>query len=316
MREDELVRLIARHAGPVGPSDVGIGDDCAVVDAHAAVISHDMLVEDVHFRWSWAAPGDVGHKALAVNLSDIASMGASPTACVVGLALGPGPLAQGDAVAGLYDAMAALAASAGCAIVGGDTSSAAVTVVGVTALGAMPEGRAPVLRSGGRPGDALWVSGPVGAAAAGLAVLEGRVDRALDPDGALRTAQRRPQPRCALGVELARRGAHAMIDCSDGLARDIGRLARASGLRAVIDMAAVPVAPGVADVARALGREPAAYAATGGEDYELIVALPGDEAPDRALGLVRVGYLEEGDGVRTTPPGALGAADLGFQHTL
>ena len=126
MDEDELVRLIARHAGGVAPGDVGIGDDAAVVGDTA--VCHDMLVQDVHFRWTWTSPADLGHKALAVNLSDLAAMGASPTAAVVGLAMGPGPLAEPGAVAAMYDAMAALAAACACAIVGGDTSASAVTV--------------------------------------------------------------------------------------------------------------------------------------------------------------------------------------------
>lgn len=313
MDEDELVRMIARHAGAVAPGDVGIGDDAAVVGD--AAVAHDMLVEDVHFRWSWTSPADLGHKALAVNMSDLASMGASPTAAVVGLAVGPGPLRDPAAVAAMYDAMATLAAAWGCAVVGGDTSSAAVTVVGVTALGRVPASGA-VRRTGARAGDALYVTGPVGAAAAGLAVLEGRVPAGLDPAGALAAALRRPAPRVAEGPAMARAGARAMIDCSDGLARDAGRLAGASGLGVTLDLGDVPVAPGAAAVARALGRDPAAFAATGGDDYELIVAFPGDAPPPVDVPLTRVGTLTAEPGVRAEPPGVLDPAALGWRHRV
>ncbi|MCB0881721.1 MAG: thiamine-phosphate kinase [Thermoleophilia bacterium] len=313
MDEDELVRLIARHAGGVAPGDVGIGDDAAVVGDTA--VCHDMLVQDVHFRWTWTSPADLGHKALAVNLSDLAAMGASPTAAVVGLAMGPGPLAEPGAVAAMYDAMAALAAACGCAIVGGDTSASAVTVVGVTALGRLPASGA-VRRGGARAGDALCVTGSVGAAAAGLAVREGHAPAGLDPDGNLETALLRPTPRVAEGIALAKAGVHAMIDCSDGLARDAGRLAAASGLGVTLDLDAVPLAPGVAGVARALGRDPAAFAASGGEDYELIVALPGDAPAPDGVPLVRVGTLTAEPGVRAQPAGRLDPAHLGWRHRV
>lgn len=316
MREDDLVRLIARHAGAVPEGDVGIGDDAAVVSGRW-ILAHDMLVEDVHFRWAWATPADVGHKALAVNVSDVAAMGAEPRAVVVGLALGPGPLSGDGAVASLYDAMTALAGRHGCAIVGGDTSSSATTVVGVTVLGACPTDVAPVRRDTARPGDALYVTRTLGAAAAGLAVLEGHAAASHDPDGALRAAQRRPEPQTAHGVALARAGARAMIDCSDGLARDVGRLAAASGLAAVVDLDAVPTAPGVADVARAVGADPGVFAATGGEDYALIAAFaPGATLP-ADVPLTCIGRLEPGSGVRFTPDGRVpSGAALGWQHDL
>lgn len=316
MHEDDLVRLIARHAGDVPDGDVGIGDDAAVV-AGRWIVAHDMLVENVHFRWAWASPADVGHKALAVNLSDVASMGARPRAAVVGLALGPGPLSGDGAVAAFYDAMSALARRHGCAIVGGDTSSSATTVVGVTALGTPPDDVVPVRRATARPGDVLYVTGTLGAAAAGLALLEGRAPASLDPGGALRAAQLRPEPRTGEGVALARAGATGMIDCSDGLARDVGRLAAACGLAAVIDLDAVPLAPSVAGVARAVGADPAVFAATGGEDYELVAAFAPDAAPPPDVALTRIGRLEPGSGVRFTPDGRLPrGAGLGWQHRL
>ncbi len=231
-----------------------------------------MVVEDVHFRWTTHTPADVGHLAIAVNLSDIAAMGGVPRAAVVGLAAPPGRLSEGD-VREMYRAMDALAASAGCPIVGGDISRAAEVVVAVTVVGAMPPGLDPVQRSGAVPGDRLLVTGALGGSRAGLAILDGR-DRSSDPEAAARLVarHRRPTPRLALGQDLARSGVSAMMDISDGLVLDAGRLASASGCRAVIELERVPVDSDAADVARRLGEDPALFAATGGEDYELLVA--------------------------------------------
>ena len=205
-------------------------------------------------------------------------------------------------------------------VAGGDVTSAPALTIAVTALGRMPRGVAPVLRSGGRPGDLLCVTGALGAAAAGLLLLE---DPGLAPDLAeaptLLAAHRRPEPRLAAGAALAAGGAHALMDLSDGLALDAGRLARASGLAAVIDLDALPLAGGVAEVARAAGEAPDVLAATGGDDYELLAAIAPEDlarlASAAGLPLTPVGRLAPGAGVRAERCGAEVVLDrLGWEH--
>jgi thiamine-monophosphate kinase len=285
-----------------------------------AVVTHDMLVEAVHFRRSTTGLRDLGHKALAVNLSDVAAMGAQPVAALVGLGL-PADLDTGD-VDELYEGIERLAGRCGVTVAGGDVTAAPVLVLAVTAVGRPWPGVEPVGRGGGRAGDLLCVTGRLGAAAAGLAVLEEPALAAgLADAAALRAAHRSPEPRIAAGHALAAGGARAMLDLSDGLALDALRLARASGLRARIDLDAVPLAPGVEAVAAARGDDPRTFAATGGEDYELLVAVP----PGRLRGLreeldvplTPVGRLEEGDPGVVAVDGAgrvVTLARLGWEH--
>jgi len=267
---------------------------------------------------------DLGHKALAVNLSDLAAMGAAPVAALVGLG-GP-PRALGvEEVEALYSGIEALAARAGVTVAGGDVTDAPALVLSVAAIGRMPEGARPVLRDGARPGDLLVVSGPLGAAAAGLLLLEDPLLATGVPEAeALRSAHLRPEPRLAAGRALAELGATAMIDCSDGLALDAARLAEASGLAVTIDLARIPVAPGVARVAAAAAREPDVLAATGGEDYELVAALPAEvdwpfgrrgHGQLAIQGLAVVGAFTEGTGVRIVRDGReVPLAKLGWEH--
>jgi len=296
-----IERITARNPVRAG-TILGIGDDAAVLDVGGrAVVTHDMLVDGVHFRRATTGLRDLGWKALAVNLSDLAAMGAEPVAAFVGLGLPAGALSSAD-IDALSAGMDDLAGTTGVTVAGGDVTSSPVLVLGITAVGRPLPGVEPVRRGGARPGDALCVTGRLGAAAAGLRLLD---DPALLPDlpgrEALIAAQRRPQPRLRAGRRLARAGATAMMDLSDGLALDAGRLAAASGLRAEIDLAALPVAPGVPEVAAAAGVEPAALAAAGGEDYELLAALP-PAAVDACregldVALTVIGRLEEGAGV-------------------
>lgn len=304
----ETIRSAVSASGV--PIALGIGDDAAVLEHSGPLVAcHDLLVDGVHFRRAWASAADVGHKALAVNLSDLAAMGATPTAALVGLTLPPD--VGLEEVAALYGAMAALAGGHGVAIAGGDTTTGPVLSLGVTALGRMEPGVAPMTRAGGRPGDLLCLTGPLGASAAGLALLE---DPGLGagaepgPMDDLRRAHLRPVPRIAAGRALAAGGAHAAIDISDGLLLDAGRLADASGCGLLLDLGAVPLAPGVAGVAEALGRPADLFAATGGEDYELLLALaPEDLGRLRALTdrpLTPVGGLTAAPGTHVTRDGA------------
>lgn len=317
MSEAALIRAITARATVRPGVRLGIGDDAAVLDGEPAIVlAHDMLVQDGHFRLGTAAPWDIGWKSLAVNLSDLAAMGAAPVAALVGLGLPRG--AAPGLVDALYDGMESLAADWGCTIAGGDTTAAAELVVGVTALGRMAAGVAPVERSGARPGDLLCLTGPVGASAAGLRVLE---DPSLPLPAPLRdavvAAHLRPRPRVAEGAALAAAGAHAMLDCSDGLAIDASRLAVASGLRVVIELDRVPLGAGVAEVAAALGRPADEMAATGGEDYELIVAVPpGMRVPGCAL--IPVGRCEAGPAALVVERAGVPVAleRLGWDHDV
>ncbi len=270
--EIELIRRIAARVGTRGGLVTGIGDDAAVL-ADGTVLALDMLVEGVHVRRETHSWADIGHRALAVNLSDIAAMGAEPTAILVGLGI-PDDVDASD-IEALYDGMEALAEATGVAIAGGDVSTSPVLTLSVAIIGRMAPSTAPVLRSGARPGDVVVVTGPVGASVAGLMILEDPlVGTGVPERGDLIRAHLRPRPLLAEGRMLARAGASAMLDISDGLLIDAGRIADASGVRIAIDLDLVPRSPGVDRVAAAAGCEADILAATGGEDYQLLAALP------------------------------------------
>jgi thiamine-monophosphate kinase len=314
-------------------TSVGIGDDAAVVGAPSGsvVAAVDLVLEGRHFRRDWSSAHDVGVKAAARSLADIAAMGAVNTALLVALAA-PGELPARwatDLAAGL----AAEATRAGAGIVGGDTASADAVVLSVTALGDL-NGRAPVLRSGARPGDVIAVAGDLGRSAAGLALLvaHGPSPAGGFPDGlaGLVTAHRRPAPPYDAGPEAAGLGATAMIDVSDGLLADLGHIAAASGVRADVSRAALapPAAllaaaawlagsaasadpasagTGAADRGTALALD---WVLTGGEDHALVAAFPpGTALPGRwrVIGQARAGTGVTVDGEARPGPG-------GWQH--
>ncbi len=272
-----LARILARLPRPGAQILVGPGDDAAVIAPGRnlrLVVTTDALVEEVHFSRGWSRPGDVGHKALAVNLSDLAAMGAAPSWALLSLAL-PAAYAVAD-VEALVDGMAALARAHGVSVAGGNiTRSAGGLVVDVTAGGeAAP--RQWLTRAGARPGDELWVSGMVGGAAAGLEMLTaGDDDAGGEGRGTCVTRHLRPEPRVRLGLAIARgRAARAAMDLSDGLADAVRQLASASGCGAIVDAGRVPVEPAAAAWWQARGVDPVDAAVAGGEDYELLFAVP------------------------------------------
>ncbi len=249
----------------------GIGDDAAVwtpPDGSDLVITTDALVECVHFRLDWTDWRSLGHKMLAVNLSDMAAMGARPAIATVALGLTGEETV--DDVTRLYDGAGSLAAAHGTGLVGGDVvRSPTGVMISVTVIGAVRRGEA-VTRSGARAGDLIAVTGTLGASAAGMALLEQGNDTSATGE-LLRIAHLRPNPRIAVGTLMRRHGVSAAMDLSDGLLGDLPKILSASGVAARIDVDRLPVLPAVRALFPDRGEE---FALRGGEDYELLVTVP------------------------------------------
>jgi thiamine-monophosphate kinase len=273
--EDELIAVLREVCATAAPNNLvlGIGDDAAVwrpSRSNLSVITTDALVEDVHFTVASMSAADVGFRALAANLSDIAAMGARPVLATI--ALGITPRSDGPWIRDLYAGMIELARRSGCALAGGDITRAPAITIAVTVVGEVRPSNLK-RRSGARPGDVVALTGALGASRAGLGIVRDFPGRVTDPEcrEAVRVF-RRPEPRLAEGRWLGTsRNVHALMDSSDGLSTDLARLCAASGVGARIE--AVPVHPTARALAVAAGDDPEAYALDGGEDYELIAVI-------------------------------------------
>jgi thiamine-monophosphate kinase len=273
INEDDVIAAIRAIVGPpaMGRIRLGIGDDAALWQpsrSHRCAITSDALVEGVHFSRDLMTLEDAGWRAMMANASDLAAMGARPLLATVAIAF---PVERNvEDVYELYRGLAAAARAVKLSIVGGDLSRAPVVSIAIAAVGEVRASNVKT-RAGARRGDAIAVTGPLGAARAGLEAIGSSALTGTDLQAALR-AFRRPHARCSEGRFLAAsRSVHAMIDCSDGLSTDLDRLCTASGVGAVLDR--VPVAPAAEKLARSRGDEPERFALAGGEDFELLFTV-------------------------------------------
>ncbi|WAC74418.1 thiamine-phosphate kinase [Roseateles sp. SL47] len=314
---DLIARYFTRPAPAPGHTvALGVGDDCAVLTptpGHQWLVSTDMLVEGRHFL-STVQPQRLGHKALAVNLSDLAASGGTPRACFLSLAL---PRLDEAFLAGFSEGLFALADAHGLVLAGGDTTAGPLNI-NITIMGEVPQGQA-LLRSGARAGDDLWVSGTLGDARLALEVFRGHVSLPGDQFDSVRLAMELPQPRVALGRAL--RGlASSAIDVSDGLAGDLGHILHRSAVGARLHLADLPRSAVLGAMPEDLQR---LCLLTGGDDYELVFTAPA-EARDRVLEagrqsatpVYRIGRIEPQPGLRLVDGEGreLDLALQGFDH--
>jgi thiamine-monophosphate kinase len=280
-----LARILARLPRPSPSVLVGPGDDAAVlapVRNERLVITTDAVVEGVHFSRAFSAPADIGHKALAVNLSDLAAMAATPRWALLSLVV-PGSWLVAD-IEDLVDGLAALAGRHAVSVVGGNiTRTDGPLVVDVTAGGEVAPRRW-LTRSEARAGQGIWVSGTIGGAAAGLEMLRDQGSGIRDQGAACIARHRRPEPRVRLGIAVGRaRAATAAMDLSDGLADALRQVAKASGTGVRVDAEVLPIEPGAREWWTSRGADPVAAALAGGDDYELLLAVPAKGGGLRSL---------------------------------
>lgn len=317
MGEFELLARIRERLPASGPRiHLGSGDDAAVsVPGGATATSVDALVDGVHFRRNLASPAQIGHKALATALSDLAAMGAEAGEAYVVLGLPP-DFSEEECIE-LLDGMTALASATGTDLVGGDLTRASELFLAVTVIGHAPTPDAFLTRGGAHPGDVLVLTGEIGGAGAGLALLdddERRIDHTIGGKklrSSLIGRQLEPTPRLAAGSALAGAGATAMIDLSDGLGADAGHMAQASGVKLAIEADAVPLSAAARALSEATGRD-RWQLLNGGEDYELLASIPPErvaEARRRVkeaendIALTEIGAVIGGSGVEIRLPG-------------
>ncbi|HSJ75428.1 MAG TPA: thiamine-phosphate kinase [Gemmatimonadales bacterium] len=281
----------------LGPNATGLGDDCALFPSGDTffALSTDVSVEGIHFRLDWISLEEAGWRAAAAALSDLAAEGATPLGVLSAVTM-PDSASEADLLQ-MMRGVGAAGATVGATVSGGDLSSGSAWSIAVTVIGKTSQ---PVTRAGARPGDALWVTGALGGSRAALEAWR----RGAEPPPEARRRYAHPEPRVTAGQWLARRGARAMLDLSDGLAGDAAHLAAASAVAVEIDLALLPVALEVKQEAARLAQSSERFAAEAGEDFELLAALPpefdGATEFTRACGipLTRIGTITSGKGVR------------------
>jgi thiamine-monophosphate kinase len=296
--EFDRIRGIVRV---LGDRAAGLGDDCGLIQQgdEFLALSTDTSVEQVHFRLEWVSLDEVGWRATAAALSDLAAEGAEPIAVLAAVTL---PSTAGDhELVQLMSGVGAAADFVSASVLGGDLSRGPVWSVTITVLGRTGT---PVTRAGARPGDGLWVTGALGAARVAVEAWT----RMEKPSAEARARFAHPIPRIDAGLWLQRHGAHAMIDLSDGLAGDARHLAAASQVELQVALDTLPLQAGVSAEAGRLGITAGQFAAEAGEDYELLVALPSgfdgaaDFTRECGIGLTNIGSVGQGSGVRFLSP--------------
>ncbi len=305
---------IGKIAEALGPRASHLGDDCAILSPGQGrlVVSTDASVEGIHFRLDWLGHREVGWRAAASGLSDLAAEGATPAGLLAAIVM-PASASDGELVE-LMEGIADAASSVGALVLGGDLSRGLSWAAAITVLGWALR---PVTRAGARPGDGVWVTGALGASRAALETWK----RGGEPAPEARSAFAHPVPRIEAGRWLASAGAHAMLDVSDGLGGDAHRLAEESGVAIELELDTVPVSSTCVEEARRLGMPPQRFAAEGGEDYELLVALPPEFDRGSAatfaqacgIGITRVGSVAPGAGVHALLEGR-SLVLQGFDH--
>lgn len=321
-----FIERIAALAGGDPRVVLGIGDDAALLDLggpELVAVTTDAMLQDRHFRLDWLSPEEVGWRAASAALSDLAAMGAAAAAafCTAGLPPGWSADDAGELLGGVNSAVEA----AGASLAGGDLIASETVLIDIMAIGQVPRGQQ-LTRGGARAGQVLAVTGRLGAPAAAVAALADAPGGGLRGEAweSVRGRFARPQPRIRAGRALAASGlVAAAIDISDGLVQDAGHIATRSGLRAVIEAARVPPAEGCAELARALDEDATHFALTGGEEFELLIALEESDLEEAAalpevaeIGLTVVGRLEQGEGAVAVDAGGA-AIDLprgGWDH--
>lgn len=299
--EFDRIRAIAARLGPRARD---IGDDCALVSVGGVplAVSADLAVEGTHFLREWLTPEEIGWRASAAALSDVAAVAGAPEGVLASVGV-PADLPEAF-LSALMGGVGEAANAVGAEVWGGDLVRAPVITIDIAVIGHAPE---PVRRSGARPGDGLWVTGRLGGPAAAI-----RAWRAgAPPDPAARARFARPEPRVAAAAWLRDHGAHAMIDVSDGIASDAAQLSAASQVSIVVAAEHIPVFPSATEI----------EALVGGEEYELLVAIPAEvdvavEDFERrfSIPLTHIGAIEAGAGVRIERNGATVEPPQGFIH--
>jgi thiamine-monophosphate kinase len=300
-----LIARVTARLGTAATTLLGPGDDAALVRVPdgRVLASSDVLVEGRHFRCDWSSAIDIGHRAAAANLADIAAMGGVATALLVALCVPPD--LDPRWAEQLADGLAEESAIVGAAVVGGDMSASSIITIAVTALGDLA-GRSPVLRSGAQPGDVVAMAGRVGPAAAGYTVLA----RGFRSPKALVEAYRRPEVPYWAGPAGAALGATSMIDVSDGLLADVAHIAVASQVGIDLRRDALDITPAMRDAAAALGVDPYTWVLAGGDDHPIVATFPaGTPLPEEWVVIGRVL-----DGAEVTVDGRVYTEAPGWDH--